>query len=483
MLMYILAIIILTYLLYSKIDKLILSRMLKMQNQVVKISESPTHLGFIHAEGNDELTVLANNINRMLMELQKAISVKSEFLTHMSHEIRTPLNGIIGMCNLLYKTKLDEEQRDYARSILVSGESLLALINSILDYSKLEYYSNELEIKTFNLHTCIDNVFLILRGRTIEKKLQTHYKIGNNVPVLVEGDEIRLKEILLNLLGNSVKFTPKGEVLLIVQKMNEQGFLEWKIKDTGTGIDKEQLKKIFEPFVQADSSSTRVFGGSGLGLSIAKKLIELMHGQIEIKSQLGKGTTVRFNTYLPETIKPAHSHKAESTPIPASASPSSWQETSQKGVDALKTTDSASLHDEKEQPVQKLAELYPLKILVAEDNLINLKMLLKLLTLMGYDPLKAEDGQQTLDVIKEFKPEMVFLDIQMPVLDGYQVTEQVLTNQDIYGKPVIVALTANALSDDRNKCLSAGMDDYIAKPISFEDIEQKIITYHQRLRP
>jgi signal transduction histidine kinase len=292
MLLFIITIVCQNYILYKQINRGVLSRMLAMQGQVMSIAKRDDHRGMITVSGSDEITLLSEQINKMLLALQKALAVKNEFLAHISHEIRTPINGIIGMCTLLVQTPLDEDQLDMSKSILTSGESLLNLLNSILDYSRLEYYSNELEVKEFNLRDAVNSVFSIVKGKAQEKNLFLQYEVRQNVVEVVLGDEVRLKQILLNLVGNAIKFTDKGQIKLTVTESRDKDTVSWILTDTGRGIDPETLEHVFEPFVQG----TNQMGGTGLGLSITKKLVEMMNGIINIESSPGKGTTIRFTT-------------------------------------------------------------------------------------------------------------------------------------------------------------------------------------------
>jgi CheY-like chemotaxis protein len=374
---------------------------------------------------------------------ERADQAKSEFLAIMSHELRTPMNGIIGMAELLAEMSLQQEQRELVDVIVGSGHSLLKIVNEILDFSKMEAGKLEFHVAPLSVSMILADVTDLFQQRGKSKNLDITTEVDPAIPELLVGDEGRLRQILINLVGNAVKFTDSGSIVISVELMHKEldrAFMEFRVRDTGIGIPLDRQHQLFHSFSQLHPSINRKYGGTGLGLAISKKLVELMGGCIGVESDEGKGSVFHFTLPLDFLEEPA-----------AAASYG--------------------------QPLQReqatVAEgLYgPLRILVAEDNEANRMLFKIMLGRLGYYPDWAEDGLDALQRIRQTPYDIVLLDIQMPRMDGLEVVSLIKRELLPWDMPAFIAVTAFARQEDREMCLEAGMDDYVCKPIRRMDVE------------
>lgn len=516
----------------------------------------------------------SKQLEQSVDKANEAVKAKSEFLATMSHEIRTPMNGVIGMTSLLADTKLTAEQKSFVETIRISGDNLITIINDILDFSKIESGKMELEKQPFEIEAALESVCDLFSLKAFEKGLGLRCNIDNDIPIIAVGDVTRIKQVILNLVNNAIKFTHNGEVLLKAKKISEQSdkiTLQIDITDTGIGIPEEKRSRLFQAFSQVDASHTRKYGGTGLGLAISKKLIELMGGTIWVESIEGLGSTFSFTIELAlnkEAYKPiAHlqdfsfvkdkncllvsdnarftrfitlqmqkmglnvqhllSHQLlsknedftteidlvildysvynqvkewhlqkystlEIVPILALIPPSQHNLHFSKQVHLMNlpfrnitfrhTLKNIFLAKAYEPKViisidnSKLYSKYPMRILVAEDHAINQRLVLFLLKKAGFIADAVGNGLEAVEAVQRQKYDLVFMDIQMPELDGLQATRKIHQSLPIENRPIIIAMTANAMHEDKIKCLEAGMDDYISKPLKegivYEAIEK-----------
>jgi signal transduction histidine kinase/ligand-binding sensor domain-containing protein/CheY-like chemotaxis protein len=535
----------------------------ELQAQSEELQSQSDHL----QELNIELEEQKEHELEARKEAEKANKAKSVFLATMSHEIRTPMNGVLGMTSLLFETPLNDEQREYAEIIRVSGENLLNVINDILDFSKIESGQMELDHHAFDLRRCIEDVLDIFSESAAKKQLDLLYKIDPNLPAQLIGDKLRIRQILLNLISNAIKFTSKGQILIEVDLLEMSGSnldVRFKIKDTGIGIPTNKLKRLFKAFSQVDASTTRKHGGTGLGLVICERLIELMNGEISIESEHGAGTTVIFNIKSSTDTPSAYNgifcditgaeHKKIllidhnltalhilqdqlnqwklKSEIALTAFDALKHLTEEKfhlvitganipGTDTMELTQAIKNID-KELPVillcsvlekiknksiadkillkpvkqqqlcnviqvelknnqvtlpektsvallsEEFAQKYPMSILIAEDNPINQKLILKIVSKLGYSPRIVNNGSQAIDVISTTFFDVILMDVQMPELDGLETT-RIIRKSNI-PQPYIIALTASAMTEDKIDCLDAGMNNFISKPLNIKEL-------------
>lgn len=533
-------------------------------------------------KANDQLRAANSDLTIAREDAEKANQAKSIFLATMSHEIRTPMNGVIGMAALLQETHLTEEQRMFTETIMTCGDTLINVINDILDFSKIESGNLELEYEDFNLRQNIEDVLDIFGSKAGKLGLDLVYQIDENIPNQIVGDQHRLRQILINLVGNAIKFTEQGEVCVFVRQDEaaEDGKLQirFDVRDTGIGISEEKRDRLFKAFSQVDSSTTRKYGGTGLGLAISEKLVNLMGGEISVTSEVDQGSTFSFTvgTRKGTKILPASIHynmeayrgkkvllvddnatnlailkrqmeNWELRPLLASSGQGALTILLNNDDISLIITDMqmpemdgimlaqniqrvapgipiillSSIGEEFKDQHRKLftsvltkpirqhvlsnqimnamegrvnigidsnytnklsvafAERYPLNMLIAEDNDINLLLIVKILEKLGYQSDVARDGKETVEAVFQKDYDLLFMDMQMPVMDGVEATR--IIRKSIVSQPVIIALTANALEGIQQECLDAGMNDYLSKPIKLDDLMTKIRKwFHQK---
>ncbi|MCT7985343.1 ATP-binding protein [Laspinema sp. A4] len=418
--------------------------------------------GIEDGEAIGGVIIVADRVDELIQTREAALEAaqaKSQFLANMSHEIRTPMHGVLGMAALMLHTDLTPKQQEYAETIRISAKHLLGIINDILDFSKLEAGEMHLETLDFDLYDCLQEVMNLFKPQAEDQGIILKLYYEEQVPRFVRGDPSRLRQILLNLVSNAIKFTPSGSISLEAKlegKTNRKTRVYFQVTDTGIGIPPEAQANLFQSFSQVDPSTSRQYGGTGLGLAICEQLVSIMQGEIGVISEVNQGSTFWFT--LP--FQTAHRHRK---PARESLEGIEW--------DSLEKMGDRSLYNGKKD----------LKILVVEDHLINQTVILSQLETLGYQADCVANGIEALKCLEAQNYDIVLMDCQMPLMDGYTATQELRRREGNQSRTVVIALTAHAMKADREKCLASGMDDYLSKPVDEEDLARIVQRWAQKI--